>query len=162
HLDIKNGSRDPEVRAHEIWLIGVNGYKNGRDLLITALKDEDVLVRRYACEALIRAGMEPGVDAIWPLLGDNDRFVRTAARLVLQRIDPSKWADRIAKETKDIAAWEAIVALCKTDAAAARASSSFGRVDRDLAQLPTPALLNYLRTLQLLLVHTSERPPAIH
>src|SRR5262249_54463877 len=70
--------------------------------------------------------------------------------------------DRIAKETKDIAAWEAIVALCKTDAAAARASSSFGRGDRDLAQLPTPALLNYLRTLQLLLVHTSERPPAIH
>ena len=50
---------------------------------------------------MVRAGIEPPVDAVWPLLNDPDRFLRTAARLVLQRIDPKKWVERLAKEPND-------------------------------------------------------------
>ena len=31
-------------------------------------------------EALVRAGIEPPIDALWPVLGNPDRFVRFAAR----------------------------------------------------------------------------------
>ena len=75
------------TRALAVYLLGVNGYKEGRDALIEALKDKDAMVRRRACEALIRAGFEPPLESLWPLLGEDDRFVRTAARLVLERID---------------------------------------------------------------------------
>jgi putative heme-binding domain-containing protein len=155
-LEATAAAADSEVRAHAVWLMGVNGYKDGREALLRALRDPDPLVRRHACEAFIRAGIEPPVDAIWPLLGDLDPFVRTAARLVLERIDPGKWADRIGAEPKNEVAWEAIVALCKHDRAAAYTQPIFARLDREPPR--TAALLDYLRTVQLALVHTSQRP----
>src|SRR5207249_11666757 len=53
-----------QLRAHAVWLVGVNGYKEGKNILIKALNDADALVRRRACEALIRAGFEPPVDVL--------------------------------------------------------------------------------------------------
>ena len=68
---------------------------------------------------MIRAGVEPPVEALKPLLADGDQVLRTAARLVLQRIDPKKWADDLLRGENDRVALEAIVALCKTNHAAA-------------------------------------------
>src|SRR5439155_23288658 len=42
---------DGDIRAHAVWLLGVNGYKEGKDGLLRALKDNDAMVRRRACEA---------------------------------------------------------------------------------------------------------------
>ena len=55
--------------------------------------------------------------AIGPLLNDKDRFVRHAARLVLERIDSKKWAGLIGKELHDLVAWNCIIALCQTNQA---------------------------------------------
>jgi putative heme-binding domain-containing protein len=146
---------EAEIRAHCIWLLGIKGYKEGRDLLLEALKDKDALVRRRACEALIRAGFEPPVEALWPLLGDDDRFLRTAARLVLQRIDPKKWIDRLWKVQNNRIAFEGIIALCKTDQAAPYAEAIFKRLS-DLPALPKLPLVDYARTVQLALIHTGK------
>ena len=40
-----------------VWLVGVNGYKEGKGALVKLLKDSDAMVRRRACEALIRVGL---------------------------------------------------------------------------------------------------------
>jgi putative membrane-bound dehydrogenase-like protein len=149
------------LRAHALWLLGIDAPPGGRPILLDGLKDEDGFVRRRACEALIRARIEPPVDALWPLLRDDDRFIRTAARLVLQRIDPGKWADRLGKESSDRAAWEAILALCKTDQAASRAELIFGRLQEADTAVSAQALLDYLRTLEMALVHTKERPASV-
>jgi putative heme-binding domain-containing protein len=146
---------EAEIRAHGVWLLGVKGYKEGRDLLVRALKDNDALVRRRACEALIRAGFEPPVEALWPLLGDGDRFLRTAARLVLQRIDPQKWTDRLWKEENNRIAFEGIIALCKINKAAPHAEAIFKRLS-DLPAQPGLPLADYVRTVQLALVHTNK------
>ena len=99
-------------------------------------------VRRRACEALIRAGFEPPVDASEPLLADGDRFVRTAARLVLQRDRPEEMGRRSARQRQrhDLAGMEAIIALCKAEKAAPYAGSdlrpaapSVARRRRDVA-----------------------------
>jgi putative heme-binding domain-containing protein len=159
-LDLARES-NVDIRAHAVWLLGVNGYKDGGDALVVALRDEDALVRRRACEALIRAGIEPQVEAVWPLLADKDHFVRTAARLVLQRIDPEKWAGRVVTEPDDLPAWEAIVALCKTNQAAPYAERIFRRLqERGPAGAPQ-AQLDYLRTVQLALIHTGSRPASV-
>src|SRR5207253_3181440 len=81
--------KDPEVRAFATYLLGVRRGGSPSDLL-RGLSDQDALVRRRACEALICADLEPPLEKLWPLLSDSDRFVRHAARLVLERIDAKK------------------------------------------------------------------------
>ena len=156
------GGKSAEVRAQAVWLLGILNPKDAHGSLIASLKDDDAVVRRRACEALIRAGIEPPVDALWPLLAEKDRFVRTAARLVLERIDPAKWADRVWKEDKDIVAYEGIIALCKINKAAPYAEQIFTRLNRPSAADPQ-AQLDHLRTIQMALIHatpTGEKPKA--
>jgi putative heme-binding domain-containing protein len=155
------GDRQPEMRAHAVWLLGVRGVKAARNTLLDALGDEDPLVRRRACEALIRAEIEPPVEALWPLLASEDRFLRTAARLVLQRIDPGKWAKRIWSEQNDVVAWEGIIALCKIGRAAAFAEPSYDRLRAIPQTNAVGSMLNYLRTLQMALIHIPERTEAV-
>jgi putative heme-binding domain-containing protein len=152
---------EADLRAHAVWLMGVNGCKDSQEVLVKALADDDALVRRRACEALIRVGLEPPVDAVWPLLGDNDRFVRAAARLVLERIEPKKWADRIVAESRDGVAWEGMIALCKTNKAAPYAKEIFARLLASSLPQAVQPMLDFLRTVQLTLIHTQERPEAV-
>jgi len=150
--------KSAEVRARAIWQIGVYGNKDTSQFLAKALTDQDALVRRRACEALIRAGVEPDVDDIWRLLRDEDRFVRTAARLVLQRIDPAKWTDKLWEEKNLGAFMEGVVALCKVDKAAPYAEQIFDRLHQGAPKDDVEYMLDYLRTLQLALIHTKDRP----
>jgi putative heme-binding domain-containing protein len=155
-LEILCKDKDPEVRAYAVYLLGVREVKVQGPTLIKALKDEDALVRRRACEALIRAGVEPKVDEIWPLLGDKDKFVRTAARLVLQRIDSVKWVERIQNEKSDLLAWEAIIALCHTDKPF-KDAAVMRRLHMEPAEDPA-AVLDWLRTVQMVLMHGEYEP----
>ena len=152
---------DPAVRAHAVYYLGVNSPKESKQALLEALKDKDALVRRRACEALVRASIEPPVDSIWPLLAEKDHFVQTAARLVLQRLAPSKWTERLWKEPIDRVAEQAIVALCKTNQAGPLARQIFERLQDMSVSSDVQDLLDYLRTLQLVLVHTGDRPPMV-
>jgi putative heme-binding domain-containing protein len=160
--------RDADVRAAAVWRLGFREDFGGADDeqarqgILAALQDEDPFVRRRACEALIRRGTEPPVEAVWPLLADKDRFLRTAARLVIQRIDPVKWATLVWTEGKgsDLQALEGIVALCKTDQAAANAGPIFERL-RAVRTGSAAEVLDWLRTTQLALLHTKDRPGTV-
>jgi putative heme-binding domain-containing protein len=162
----------PEVRAHAVGILGrleVGIDDNGNDMrragfVLAALKDEDPFVRRQACEALIRADIEPPIDQLWPLLGDSDRLVRHAARLVLESIEPKKWSDKIWKAPKDLIAWNGIIALCHTHQANPYAEKIFARlrggqrIGLDPKIQDPQALLDWLRTTQLAMIHCSTRP----
>jgi putative heme-binding domain-containing protein len=149
-------SKSPEIRAAAIYFLGVNGYKEGKDALVKALKDPDKLVQRRACEALIRAGFEPPLEELWPLLADNDRFVRTAARLVLERINPANWTAKLWAEKNDRVAWEGIITLCHVNKASPRTTSVLARLRKGTATCDDPeAMLDWLRTVQLALIHTA-------
>ncbi len=145
--------REPEVRAHVVWLLGLRGGVNAA--LVRRLRDEDALVRRRACEALVRAGFAPPLDALWPLLADPDRFVRTAARLVLQRLPAQRWAGKLWRERDDRIVLEGVVALCRTNQAAGHAGPVFERLRR-VSALQGELLVDYLRTLQLAILHAGD------
>jgi putative heme-binding domain-containing protein len=150
--------KDPEVRAHAVWMLGVNSYKDGKGLLLKALKDPDALVRSRACEALVRARIEPPVEALGPVLDDDDIFVRTAARLVLQRIDPKKWTESLFRTSSKVLLREGIVALCKIHKAADYTEQLFDRLHEGGPGERVQDILDHLRTIQLALIHTSKRP----
>src|SRR5262249_30185423 len=56
---------------------------------------------------------------------------------------------------------EGIVALCKTNQAATYAEPIFRVLGRQAAMEPVPGFLDFLRTLQLALIHTEQRPGSI-
>ncbi len=146
------------------WLGRMSGY--APDYVVTnclarLIGDKDPFVRRRACESYIRAGIEPSVESLVPLLGDNDIYLRTAARLVLQRIDPKKWADTLLTGEDDRVAREAIVALCKTNRAQDYADTIFDRLHHQSLAEDVPTLLDDLRVAQLALVHTTSRPGSV-
>jgi putative heme-binding domain-containing protein len=151
---------DPEIAAHALYYLGMYESPNRAEVLTKALKHGDALVRRRACDALIRADIEPEIAAIWPVLGDADHFTATAARLVVERIDPKKWADRIAAEKSDLVVEHAIIALAHHHNAADRAELIFNRLAAVSAKEPHE-LLNWLRVLELALLHTTQRPDSV-
>jgi putative heme-binding domain-containing protein len=153
--------RKPEVRAQSLWLLGRQGDKRSLNTLVKALRDDDALVRRRACEALVRARLHPPVAALGPVLADSDHFVRTAARLVLQRIDPKEWADRLWRSEDRALVREGIVALCKIGKAEPYAESIFAKLHETSPGDEVQDLLDHLRTIELALVHTSKRPGTV-
>jgi hypothetical protein len=162
--------KEAELRAHAVWLIGVNGFGKAAPDLFQALADSDALVRRRACEALLRIGVEPPIAKLWPLLSEKDRFVRSAARLLLERIDPEKWVARVwtqpksYKEINETDIWNGIVALCHTGQATQYVEEVFGRLHGNQTNPSQGAvkyplnLLEWLRATELALAHCERRP----
>jgi putative heme-binding domain-containing protein len=151
------GTSAAEKTARDIYIRGLKGGPQNQAAILEATGDYDPFVRRRAYEAILRAGYEPSVEIAWRGLSDGDRFVRTASRLLLQRIDPEKWASRIMKEKNDRVVREAIVALCKIDKAEPYAATIFFRLD--VAKVPSgQLLLDQLRTIELALLHTKPTP----
>lgn len=110
-----------EVRAASTYYLGLRKSAAARRELARRLADLDPFVRRRACEALVRSGIDRGVrppfspvDHLLPLLGDPDRFVRFAARLLLERTDPALWKEAALTLNTYPAAPEALLALAQT------------------------------------------------
>jgi putative heme-binding domain-containing protein len=153
---------EPLVRAQAVFLIGVNNDRAAQPALVQALKDENTFVRRRACEAFVRGNLPAPLPALWPLLGDRDRFARTAARLCLQRLPVKDWTKRLWTEENDLIFDEGVVALCKTDQAAPYSELIFDHLHKGIPE-DEEAQLQYLRTLQLALLHTpsDNRPGSV-
>lgn len=153
HLAASSRDSNAMVRANAIEMLGRLGGNDAATILVAGLNDKDPTVRRRACEGLIRAGHEPPVDSLKKMLAESDRFARTAARLVLQRIDAKKWADELLHAESDVVAIEAIVALCKSNQAAEYGGAIFERLHHQTHDGDLESQLNYLRAVQLALAH---------
>lgn len=89
---------EAELRAQSAWLFGLR--RDGAEIpqVLALLDDEDPLVRRRACEALVRLSANQDViaDAALPLvkrLSDADPGVRYAAMIALAHIPQENWVD---------------------------------------------------------------------
>ncbi len=154
-------NKDADLRAAAVYLIGINAYQEAKPVLVKLLDDDDALVRRRVCEALVRARVEPPIEALGPVLADDDIFVRTAARLVLQRIDPKKWADRLWKTDSKKLLREGIIALTRIHKAADYGEQIFDRLHEGAPGDKVQDILDHLRTIQLAMIHTSKRPGSV-
>ncbi|MBL8822465.1 MAG: c-type cytochrome [Planctomycetia bacterium] len=116
------------------------------------LKSGDAYQQRLACDAIIRHQLTVPVDEIWSLLGQSDPFLRTAARLVLQRLEPETWINKLS-QSSDLQAMEAIVALCKTGQAAKYQTQIVDRLNALTKSTDPTVQLQQLRTWQLVCIH---------
>lgn len=155
----KDGNAD--VRAFAVYLLGTFPLKQVKQPLAAALDDGDVLVQRRACEALVRAGLDvktklaksdPLVPQALALIGSDDRFVRYAARLVLERTPRDLWSARVlamdwGKEPRALI--EGLLALIHTQRGAADMDAVFEKIAARRAALSDDDLLASLRVVEL-------------
>jgi putative heme-binding domain-containing protein len=84
-------SKDAAVRAFATHLLGFHTGDQVRAALAQLLGDRDLTVQRRACEAFVRSGIEPPVEPMLTLLASDDRWLRFAARVALERVPQAKW-----------------------------------------------------------------------
>jgi putative heme-binding domain-containing protein len=68
---------------------------------------------RHRLEAFHGRPDPTAVDAAWPYLGHEDRFIRYAARVAIEHQDPKTWQERALKETDPAKALGALLALVR-------------------------------------------------
>lgn len=91
--------KNARVRAFATFLLGDHAIANVGHVLQRLLADSDNTVRRRACEAYVRSGLEPPAGALIGLLGNDDRWLRFAARLALERVPVAKWREHLLSQT---------------------------------------------------------------
>src|SRR5690606_27406333 len=85
----------PEVRSFALWLLGSHSGDDVAEALTVALDDDNAMVRRRACEAFVRSGIEAPVDPLVKMLASDDRWLQWAARLALERVPVKKWQSKV-------------------------------------------------------------------
>lgn len=88
----------------------------------------------------------------WPYLSSKDRFLRYAARTVLEFQDPQMWQEKALKETDPVALTHALIGLARVGdkALQPRILEALGRVD--WVKLTAAQKIDYLRAYQLAFV----------
>ncbi|MDA1214952.1 MAG: HEAT repeat domain-containing protein, partial [Planctomycetota bacterium] len=89
--DVVSKDKSEKVRAFGVWLLGDHATPECRQVLSEALKDKSVVVRRRACEAFVRSGLEAPVNELFSCMETDDRYLQFAARIALERVKTEKW-----------------------------------------------------------------------
>jgi putative heme-binding domain-containing protein len=72
-----------------------------------------LLKERRRLEAFHGKTDPKAIEAAWPFLGHEDRYIRYAARVALEHQDVKEWQERALKETNPVAAIQALLALAR-------------------------------------------------
>lgn len=104
---------------------------------------------RHRLEDFHRRRDASAIDLAWPHLNSEDRWLRFAARLAIERQDPNLWRDRALNETRPTASIAALLALARLGRAEDQSAllTAFDRLP--LEQLTREQLLDALRLCEL-------------
>lgn len=80
-------SDNADVAARALLLLGSRTSEPAHHAVVASLAADSPTVRRRACEALVRHQGSIPVEKLLPLLGDDDRWVRYAARVAIEHAD---------------------------------------------------------------------------
>ncbi len=150
--------RQPELRARAAWLMGIHGDETAGDRLLALLRDASPLVRRHACEALLRGGYLAPPQVLLPSLEDQDRHVAWAARLALEQVPAENWRELVLASSSPRIALRGALALLRCQPDAETAESVLARIQQMLKlpvdSIPDDDFVDLLRVTQLALIRS--------
>ncbi len=151
---------ESELRARSALLMGMRSTPLILNAIATLLDDADPLVRRRACEALVRTDAEIPVERLLPLLGRRDRWVRYAARVAVEHGDPALYRDQLLGLEEPRALLEAMLALVRASKLDAEAQDDLFQRELSLWKLDlAPAeRLDLLRLIGLTYLLGPQKP----
>lgn len=126
HLYCITGGRGT---ASDLYRVRWNGERS--DVRSDEPSQHRLRAHRRALEAMHRVPAPESLERIWNSMGDDDRSIRFAARVALERIDRDDWADRALAETDPPTSRSALLALARVGTDAHR-SRVLARVTEEL------------------------------
>jgi putative heme-binding domain-containing protein len=117
---------------------------------------------RRSLEALHGDGVGPeAIDTAWPHLASKDRFVRFAARVVLEKQPTDRWADRALAELQPQASIEALIALARVGDKSLQPKTITSLSRLDFASQPPELRQPLLRAWQLAFARMGKPPTEV-
>ncbi|MEF8795608.1 MAG: c-type cytochrome, partial [Salinivenus sp.] len=104
---------------------------------------------RHRLEAFHGEEDPQAVDAAWPYLADEDRFIRHAARVAVEWQPVDTWAERALSEDRPQARITALTALARVGSESYRDDATESLLDLNLSALNADQKLGYLRAMSL-------------
>ncbi len=150
------GGRGTTSALYRLTYVGNESVEPG----LAPLDGANLRGRRRRIESLLGVNDPAAIGRVWAELGSEDRFIRYAARTVLEFQPPSLWQDRAIGEPDSRKLIEALLGLARVGAASLqpRILEAMERVD--WKTLSDAAKIDYLRTYQVILTRMG-RPSAI-
>ncbi len=150
------GGRRTQAALYRVTYTGTESTAPAKPAPLTA----EVKLRR-SLETLHAEGTGPeAIATLWPHLSHADRFVRTAARVALERQFPDNWANRALAERNPQAAIEALIALARVGQKYLQPRVIDSLVRLDLTKQPAALQLPLLRAWQLAFARMGKPDPA--
>jgi len=124
-----------------------------------ASKNSAARAARRKLEAFYGKQDSQAVATAWPYLSSDDRFLRYAARTVLEFQDPKNWQDRAVAETNPVALTHALIGLARVGDKSLQPKMLEALERVDWKKLSPSQKVNYLRAYQLAFIRMGQ-PPA--
>jgi putative heme-binding domain-containing protein len=96
------------------------------------------------------------VEAAWPFLSNQDRFLRYAARTVLEFQDPATWQEKALKEKDAVALTHALIGLARVGDKSLQPQMLEALERVEWSKLTPPQKIDYLRAYQLTFIRMGQ------
>ncbi len=157
------GGRNTQSGLYRVTYTGpkIKEPKKSREELQSERVAKTAREVRRSLETFHGRSVPGAVDAVWAFLGNDDRWIRYAARIALESQDVSLWRDRALAESRPDAGLTALLALTRVDG-----KESQPALLRALAKFPLDSLteeqkLAKLRVIQLSFIRQGRPEPAL-
>ena len=107
---------------------------------------------RHSLEMLHTESSEDAVDKAWPYMNHEDRFMRYAARMAIERRPVSEWWDRAVYEPDPVARIHGIIALARSSDAAHQYVALQGLTNVSFSELSYEHKQNLVRAYSLVFI----------
>ncbi|HEY2252610.1 MAG TPA: HEAT repeat domain-containing protein, partial [Planctomycetaceae bacterium] len=145
------GDADASVRQFAVLLLGDHPTPETAAALSKLLGDKNPLTARRACEAFVRAGLEAPVEPVVRLLASDDRWLRFAARLALERVPVQNWKATVLAHKDPKVVLLGLLALHRT-ASSGLSAEEAAKVLEAMPHTDAQVLMDWTRMLQLTLL----------
>lgn len=148
------GGRDKESKLYRVVYTGDESTAEAEP--VDDPEAEAARAERHKLEAFHGRQDPKAVEAAWPYLDDDDRFLRHAARVALEAQPADSWAEKIFDEENSQAKITGVVALARAGSEEYRDEAVNALLDLDLVSLPPDQKLGYLRAMSLIFMRLGD------
>lgn len=143
------GGRRLESDLYRVYYDGKDVSENSENVAVAADTDAQARALRHELEKFHTGPKAGAVDFAWPHLKHEDRFIRYAARIVLEHQPVSEWKSRLLKESDPQTLTQGAIALARHGKAADRNNLLNALLNINYAKLPESQKIDLLRAFEL-------------
>lgn len=146
------GGRRLESDLYRVYYDGKDVAEDSENVAVAADSDGEARDLRHELEKFHSGPKAGALDFAWPYLKHEDRFIRYAARMVVEHQPVAEWKSRVLKEKDPQTLTQGAVALARHGQASDRNSILNALLTLNYAQLPESQKIDVLRAFELVLL----------